>query len=424
MNPRRLFIEHLSKGALGLSVIPLTLTSEAKHFPYKEHFSIQDDEQYWKILRRSFPLKHHRIYFNNGTFGPSPKEVVQRISNTLLQSNETGNYGHTNHSREILADLVKVSPKEISLTHNTTEGINVVCWGLPLKAGDEVIITYQEHVGNALPWINRAKLDGIVLKPFEPGKSATENIDKIKQLIGPKTRVIAIPHITTTTGLVFPIKEISQLAKKHDIYTAIDGAHGVGTFDLDLKVLGCDFYATSCHKWLLGPNGTGFLYINGNRLEEVQAYQVGAYSDTGWDMYAKPPQLKGYVPTAHRFDYGSQSAPLYEGAAAAAEFHKKIGQQKIEKRIGFLSNYLFEGLQESGSKIQLLTPEEKISRINMVTFKPKNLDYKIFNQKAIEAGFRLRVVPESGLDAIRGSTHIYNSPEEIDKFLKFVRSVT
>lgn len=413
MTNRRSFLQKLSIGLATPGLLAVSDTSSK----IKEIDNSLNGEEFWNSVRKQFPLTNDRIYFNNGTFGPSPYPVLDGIKNAFDASNTTAEYGHTDEARKRLAEFVGVKMSEISLTHNTTEGINIVTWGLSLERGDEVIVTLHEHVGNALPWLNRAKLDGIVLKPFEPGNTKQENIDRIEQLITPRTRVIAIPHVTCTTGLVFPIKEISELAKQHNILTAIDGAHGSGTFDLNLKELGCDFYATCCHKWMLGPNGTGFLYIKEKLLDLVQAYQVGAYSDTGWDLYHNPPKLNGYVPTAHRFDYGSQSMPMYAGAAASADFHSEIGKSKIEARVRELNAHLYNGLKELYKGLELLTPEESESRISMVTFKPNDWDYRAFAREVNKEGFRIRVVPESNLEAIRISTHIYNSIDEIDHFL-------
>ena len=371
----------------------------------------------WEEVRKLFPLQDARTYLNNGTFGPSPFPVLEEIQKQFIQSNTSGEYGHTDSYRKILAEFVGATAKEISLTHNTTEGINIVCWGIPLKEGDEVITSLHEHVGNALPWLNRAKLQGIVLKPIEPGKTADETLSRIKNAITSKTRVLALPHITCTTGQVFPLREIVQLAKEHDLYTAIDGAHGPGTLNLDLRELGVDFYASSCHKWMLGPNGTGFVYINENRLDELQAYQVGAYSDAGWDLYANPPVLHGYNPDAHRFDYGSQSMPLYAGAAASAQFHSTLGKDRVESRIRELNDYLLSGLLDLGNRYEILTPLEALSRVNMISFRSAKRDYKEIAGVLSDNKFRIRMVPESGLNAIRISTHIYNSKQELDRVL-------
>ncbi|MEQ9102834.1 MAG: aminotransferase class V-fold PLP-dependent enzyme [Imperialibacter sp.] len=415
MSNRRSFLRRASKSAIGISAIPFLSTAPASF-----QFPTAEGEAYWTELRKAFPLQDKRVYFNNGTFGPSPTPVLDTIKKYLDETNSSGEYGHTDKAREVLATFVGVKTEELSLTHNTTEGINIVTWGLPLKAGDEVIVTLHEHVGNALPWLNRAKLHGIVLKPFEPAMTADENLARIKALVTPKTKVIAIPHITCTTGLVLPIKEITAWARSKSIFTAIDGAHGSGTFNLNLRELGCDFYATSCHKWMLGPNGTGFLYVREELLDTLQAYQVGAYSDTGWDLYSNPPQMGPNVPTAHRFDYGSQSKPMYMGAAASAEFHSSVGKEKIENRVKELSSLLFDGLSQFKQKLNILTPVEEASRICMITFKPKNIGYKEFNTLGAKASFRLRVVPESHLDAIRVSTHIYNSKAEVERFVEFV----
>ncbi len=269
-----------------------------------DHIKLQGgsytEEEYWKIIRKKFPLKDHRIFFNNGTSGPVSLQVLDAVKKQMDEFAETGEYGSTDAARERVAQFFNAMLSEISLTHNTTEGINIITWGLPLKRGDEVIITTQEHVGNALPWLNRAKIDGINLKPFEPAPTAQGNVDLIIQNINARTKVIAIPHITCTTGQVLPIKEICEIARSKNIYTAIDGAQTAGSLKLDLKSLGCDFYASSFHKWMLGPAGTGFLYVNEKMLDVLQARWVGAHSDTGWDLQTNPPYIKDFVPTSHR----------------------------------------------------------------------------------------------------------------------------
>lgn len=417
MKSRRSFLQKLGIGVMapGLLGIPDSKANSLNH-------NLQGEE-FWKQVRDQFPLTQSRIYMNNGTFGPSPKDVLNALNDSFEQTNTSGEYGHIDPLRAQLADFVGIKESEISLTHNTTEGINIMVWGLPLKAGDEVIITYHEHAGNAIPWLNRAKLHGIVLKPFEPGMTQEENLDLIKSLVTPKTKVIAVPHITCTTGLVMPIKEIADFASSKGIYTAIDGAHGAGTFDLNLKELGVDFYASSYHKWVLGPNGTGFLYVREELLDDLQAFQVGAYSETGYDLHQKPLQLNEYVKTAHRYDYGSQSLPIIKGVLAAVNFHQEIGRQKIESRIRELNQQLYDGLAEMNNQLEIITPKEAESRICMVAFKPKNKDYEEAYREISQEGFRIRIVPEGGINAIRISTHIYNKKAEVDLLLNAVQKV-
>lgn len=380
-------------------------------------------EDFWKEIRSAFPLTHDRVYLNNGTFGPAPFSVLEALRNSQESINISGEYGSSDPERIVLASYLRIKVSELSLTHNTTEGINIMVWGLPLKAGDEVILTTHEHVGNALPWLNRAKLDGIVLKTFEPKATQQENFDLIKSLVNSRTKVIGIPHVTCTTGLVFPIREISEFASTRNIYTAIDGAHGAGTFDLDLHDLGCDFYAGCYHKWMLGPSGTGFLFVKEDKLEELQAIQIGGHTDKGWDLTQNPPVFEGLVDTAHRYDYGTQSKSLFVGVAAATDFHLKIGKAKIETRIRELNEFLYQGLLGIGNGIELLTPLEPESRISLVSFRPKKLTYQQVGAALSKAGFRIRQVPEGGVNAIRVSTHIYNSKDELEAFLKATRQI-
>ena len=420
MSSRRTFIQNLG---LGLSLPTLTGFSfpKAERPPFPS--GIVQDEAYWKAIRSQFPLTADRIYLNNGTFGPAPFTVLDALEKSNRDINTSGEYGNSDQERIQLAQFLGIQPTELSITHNTTEGINILAWGIPLKPGDEVILTTHEHVGNALPWLNRAKYDGIVLRTLEPKSTQEENLTEIQKLISPKTKVIALPHVTCTTGLVFPIEEICKLAQTHGILTAIDGAHGAGTFNLDLHALGCDFYAGCFHKWMLGPSGTAFLYVKEAALEKVRPLMIGGHSDTGWNLNVSPPTLAGYVPSARRFDYGTQSRSLAVGMVAAAEFHEKIGKANIETRLRTLNQYLLDGLSEINSKLDILTPVEKESRISLLSFRPKNMSYQTCGNALGKAGFRIRQVPEGGVNAIRVSTHVYNTKDELDAFVVALKQI-
>lgn len=414
MSGRRNFIQKLTAG---IAIPSLMGISPLKKWPSHQIDQSLSGEEFWNEVRAQFLLTKKRVYLNNGTFGPAPYRVQKALEASLMEINTSGEYGSTQPEREILAAFLNIKSSELSLTHNTTEGINIMAWGVSLKKGDEAILTNHDHVGNALPWLNRAKIQGIVLRTFSPAATQDENLQLIQSMVTPKTRVIAVPHVTCTTGLVFPIKAISEFAKSKGILTAIDGAHGAGTFDLDLHSLGCDFYAGCCHKWLLGPSGTAFLYVKESMMDQLQPIHLGAGGDAGWDLFSNPAVLEGYAATAHRYDYGTQSTALMKGVSAAASFHAEIGKEKIETRLRELNQYLYEGLVNLQDKLEILSPEEAISRISMLTFRPKNVTYQATGNALGTLGFRVRQVPEGRVDGIRISTHIYNSKAEIDQFL-------
>ena len=382
-----------------------------------------DDETYWSNVRQLFPLSKDMIYLNNGTFGPSPYPVIDVARSSMMDADQMGNYGSYDKIPPKIAKFVGANDDEIALTHNVTEGINVACWGLPLKKGDEVILTTHEHVGNAIPWLNRQRLHGIVIKKFTPAATAAETLERISALITSKTRAIACPHIPCTNGQVLPIKEICTLAREKRMYSVIDGAHGPGMYQLDLHDMGCDTYATCSHKWMLGPKGTGFLYVRKDFQDTLQAYNMGAGGDTGWDMLATPPTMSGYAGSAHRYYGGTQANGLYAGVGACIDFIETIGMANIHNRIKSLGKYTQDRLMEFEGKVELLTPTEERSRCAVNSFRIKGVDYNDFFLKCAENKIRIRSVPENNLNCSRISTHIYNNKQEIDQMIDVLKKV-
>jgi selenocysteine lyase/cysteine desulfurase len=381
-----------------------------------------DDETYWRNVRQLFPLTKEWAYMNNGTMGPSPYPVIEAVRNGMMEGDHHGNYGGWEATQGKLAKFVGADEDEIALTHNVTDGINIACWGLPLKKGDEVILTTHEHVGNAFPWLNRRHLHGIVIRTFDPAPTADETLNRIAALINKKTKVIAVPHIPCTQGQVFPIKEICKLAKDKGLYSVIDGAHGPGMVPLDLHDIGCDTYTTCSHKWMLGPKGTGFFYVRKDFQDTLQTYFVGGGSDNSkWNMATIPATMGEYNASAHRYYGGTQSLGLYKGVTAAIDFIETIGLVNIHNRIKSLGKYTQDRLLEFGDKVELLTPTEERSRCAVNGFRLKNTAYDKFYNACTEEKIRIRSVAENGLNSSRISTHIYNNKEEIDKFIEIVK---
>jgi L-cysteine/cystine lyase len=342
----------------------------------------------------------------------------------MMETDFDGSYGGYEIAAEKLARFVGASTDEIALTHNVTEGINIACWGLPLRRGDEVILTTHEHVGNTFPWLNRQKLHGVVLKAYTPAATAAETLNRIAALITRKTRVIATPHIPCTQGQVLPIKEICQLAKDKGIFSVIDGAHGPGMIPLNLHDIGCDTYASCCHKWMLGPKGTGFLYVRKDFQETLQPYFVGGGGDTGvWNMASTPIKTTEYAASAHRYYGGTQSLGLAKGIIAAVEFLDGIGMDNVHHRVKSLGRYTQEQLLSLGNKVELITPTEEQSYCAVNGFRIKGVEHTAFFKQCMEAKVRIRSVAENGLNSLRVSTHIYNSKADVDKLIAEIKKV-
>lgn len=366
-----------------------------------------------------FPLNRKLIYLNNGTMGPSPQCVIDAEQRAMNRINREAIYG--GNEPELLkawASFVGCDAEELALTINVSHGINIMATGIAAREGDEVILTGHEHVGNALPWLNQMKLRGIRPRLMQLGNTAEETLENFKKAITPQTRIVAVPHIPCTTGQVLPIAEICAEARTRGIFSLIDGAHGPGSLNLNLHAMGCDAYATCGHKWMLGPKGTGFLYVRKEFLDQIQTHQVGGYSDTGWDLLADPPELKGYVPTSHRYFYGTQNAAIYAGMTEAIRFHEAIGKDRVQTRLRELSAMVRDGLESFGDRVKILTPKEDISRAGVIAFLPLKKEYAKVYTALREKNIIIRQVPENNINCLRVSTHIYNNEQEVETLLR------
>lgn len=389
-------------------------------FPDKK-LALEDPESYWNLIRELFPLRRDLIFLNNGTMGPSPYPILDKVNQASFINNEKASYGGWHEAVRSISDFFHADESEISLAHNVTEGINVIAQGLPLKAGEEIILSNHEHVGSALPWLNRARRSHLKIQVLDLNKSDADLLTDLERLCNSKTKVIALPHIPCTTGRILPLKEIGEIARRKGILYVVDGAHGAGLLSLDFRNMPCDFYISCCHKWMLGPKGTAFFWIRKDRLDIVEPFFVGGYSDTGWDMVPdKEPAIHGWATHANRFFYGTQNYSLYSGVIASIDFMRQCSFDLWQKRIYQLSALVDSELRKL-DKVEILTPEN--ARASMVSFRVPGKDYsKIQFQLQEDLNIIVRAVPENGVNCIRVSTHIYNTPNEIHRFVEGLSS--
>jgi isopenicillin-N epimerase len=379
------------------------------------------DESYWEMVQRHFPLEDKLVYLNAANVCPASRPVMDRHLAFLYDFH--GNPSFQNRDKYVpmresmrakVARMLRVSADEIAITRNTSEGSNIVVNGVELKAGDEVIVTTHNHASNLDSWRVRAKRHGFVVKELPvpiPAKSADELLGGIEKAITPRTKVIAITHVTSTTGILYPAREIAALARKRGIWMHLDGAQTFGALDVNLRELDPDSYSTSAHKWMMGPLEAGLLYVRAERIPQLWPSIVTA----GW-----ADDLKG----ARKFEVlGQRDDPRVAALEAAVDFLLLIGMANVEARVRALATHAKTQLKALSS-VELKTNLEPGLSGGVVKFKLRNVPTKRAYDTLWEK-HRIATSPTLSGDSegVRFSPHIYNSMEQIDRAVAAVKAL-
>ncbi len=384
--------------------------------------SAGDEPKRWRIVRDQFLLEPGYAYLNTGGLGPSPQPVIAAFDEAWLDLERYGESGHGTRAdvRNRACEFFGCHADELAFTRNATEGMNLVAHGLKLGDGDEVVMTTHEHPGGAMPWFAVREETPITIRTFEPGSGGDDTIERLRGALTTRTRVAMVSHITCTTGLVMPVREIADLCRRQGIVCVIDGAQAVGQVPVDLHSLDCDFYVASGHKWLLGPKGTGVLYVRDEQLDQWRPPFVGAYSDSRFDLSGGVFQR---LRPASASEYGTRSTPLVVGLGAALDFLATLGMETVAARGALLAGRLRQGLAELGG-VDVLTPSDAAASILTFRLPAAGGDPGEWsNLLRRDHGLRLRPVGEAGLAAVRASTHVFNSEEEVDRLVDVLRSL-
>ncbi|MEM9326378.1 MAG: aminotransferase class V-fold PLP-dependent enzyme [Bacteroidota bacterium] len=422
MKNRRQFLKN---GILGTMSLPW-LGTTANNWSLQPLLDAGNGEDYWQMIRKQFPLKPDQTYFNNGTMGPTPGYVLDKMINHMMHWGEHGaEVDYKNGSgpallsgyfpyeglRQKLAAIIGCDLKEISLTQNATFGMNYVGMGLDLKEGDELINTNQEHGGGFGAWQLLAKRKGCEYKQATmpmPANDPQEIYDAVFEQVTKKTRVIAIPHMVSVYGTVMPVKEICQEARRRGIFTVLDGAQCVGQISVDVKDIGCDAYYSSLHKWLLAPAGSGLLYVNEDVVGEIWT-TIASYN---WDNQED-----------HGFrimQNGTGNPAMMTGYEAAVDFFNTVGEERWVGRIKELGAHLRAGLK-SMDHVTIHSSTNEDMAAGITTYAVAGLTGPELQKTLWE---KERLQPRSvGTELMRHSTHIYNSKDEIDRALKVIEAL-
>jgi selenocysteine lyase/cysteine desulfurase len=353
MFDRRQFLSSAAAGfAVSIGLRGNLLAQLGKTPPLPDHALLDKNEDaYWAEMRKQFLIPENEIYLNNGTVGSSPAPVLRAIFDGYTTTEKMDQqdpedypiwgYAAWNEFRDPLAEFVGCTRDEIALLRNATEANSYIANGVDMQAGDQVLMTDQEHPGGEHPWNLKAKRYGIAVKKItlpRPVMDAAQVLNLFNDAITPRTRVLFFSHITTFSGVVLPAKELAALARTKGILSAVDGAHVVGMMRLNLHDLGCDMYSSSPHKWLMAPKGSGFLYVRDDVIDRLW----NTIATEGWD----DPKIR-----AEKFQrIGSSNVPALWGLRASIKLANDIGLERIERRHRQLADYILEEMKKRGGE--------------------------------------------------------------------------
>jgi selenocysteine lyase/cysteine desulfurase len=351
-------------------------------------------------LRSSFPVFQRVAYLNAGTNGPIPGPAIDAAEQRLGDELDLGRSGerhwdslkalHANR-RTALAGLLGCDESEVALTHSTTDGVNVVVSALGLQEGDEVVTTDEEHPGLLAPLASARDHRGI--------KITVAPFDSVADAVSERTKLVACSHVSWMNGKVID----SAALRETGVSVLLDGAQGLGAIPIDVRELGCDYYAASGQKWLCGPDGTGCLYVKADQLEHMTPPSLG-FQDL--EDPHDPLELKLYG-DARRFDQGFVTGFSAAWALSSIELLAAAGWENVHSRAAGLAAMLAERLAERGREV--------IPRGHTTLVAWRDDDCEECVRRLDANGVVVRYLPGAGL--VRAAVGAWNSEEDIERLL-------
>jgi selenocysteine lyase/cysteine desulfurase len=305
-------------------------------------------------IRDDFPMLAEWTHLNCGGMAPMPTSVgaeLLRVPGAVVREGPLRLLTHDEEflgieaARATLARFIGAEPDEVAFTTQFSTAVNIVVEGLPWRAGDEVIVTDQEHPALLTPLVNLTQRRKLTIRRLPVSHDPDEMLDGFRRLLRERTRLVAVSHVTTDSGDTLPVEEITRLAHEQGSLVLFDGAHSVGQFPVDVRQLGCDFYAMVGYKWLLGPYPSAALYVRRPLLDEIQVTWTGSRATRTASVTMDVDELN-WIPGARRFEYGGRTFSYDTAMAAGAAYVDRLGVAAVAAHAQHLTAYLQAGLEQ------------------------------------------------------------------------------
>ena len=377
------------------------------------------DEEYWGEIQRAFDIDRTLINLNSGGVSPTPSYVLEAMIRDVRFSNEAPVHHMWNvieprieSVRTELAREFGCDPEEMSITRNASESMETLILGLDLQRGDEVIVTNQNYPRMLTTWRQRARRDGIVLREVSfrvPPPSMDYLVERFREAITPRTRVLEVTHITNLTGQIMPVRPIVRMARERGITVLVDGAHAFAQFPFKRDELECDYYATSLHKWLTAPVGTGFLYVRRERIKSL------------WPLMAAPTEMDDNI---RKFEeIGTHPAANHNAIAAALIFHRGIGAERKAQRLRYLRDRWAKRLM-TNPRVKVLTNLDPAHSCGIALVHLEGVDTAVLHTRLFEK-WRIITTPilHPEFNGLRVTPNVFTTLDEVDVFAERMEEV-
>jgi len=395
---------------------------------------VAQDEATWQAVQDAFAVDRSMVNFNNGGVSPSSEPVQSTLKRLTAEANGAPAYvmwrlmeRRREDVRAGLAEVLGTDPEQVAITRNASEGLQICQFGLNLERGDQVLCCDQEYPRMITTFLQRTRREGIELVRFPipvPLTDPHEVVRRFEARITARTRVLLVSQVINLTGQVLPVKAVCALGRKHGIPVIVDGAHGFAHLPFQIEEYDCDYYATSLHKWMSAPFGTGLLYVRKNRIGDL------------WPLMAAPEARRDNI---RKFEeIGTHSLPLVLSILDAVRFHQRLGTENIHARLvylrdrwadrlagearvrwntdrtpgwaGGIANIGIEGVDTTALQKHLWTEH----RIYAITIRHLGVD---------ERGVERAAGSPWQIDGLRVSPSFYSTPDEVDRFASAIEDV-
>ncbi|MGZ8558987.1 MAG: aminotransferase class V-fold PLP-dependent enzyme [Chitinophagaceae bacterium] len=376
------------------------------------------EEDFWYYIQQSFTSASGMINLNNGGVSPAPKTVQDAMKRYYDLSNEAPSYymwrildQGREPLRKNMAGLAGCLPDEIAINRNASEGLETIIFGLPLKAGDEVVAAKQDYPNMVNAYKQREKRDGIKMVWINLElPSEDENylaLQYIKAFTS-KTKLVHITHIINWNGQILPVKKIAEEAHKRGIEVVVDGAHSFAHVDFKIPDLDCDYFATSLHKWLYAPIGSGMMFVKKEKINKL--YPLFATNESLIDDIRKFESL------------GTRPFFIEQAIGEALAYHDMIGSQRKEKRLHYLKNYWMEKVKDI-PKVKLNTSLHPkwgcaIGNVAIEGKKPAELESFLFDKYKIHTVG----IEWENIKGVRITPNVYTTTKNLDVLVEGINA--